>query len=608
MVLKASKTLSNEATRASVRCRLHAGSASASLAFVLHRSMHLLSHAQRLELAEDLCGHRRRPALHAHDPRHMRHGSHDYPEEQERPSASLPDLPLEILGQIFAFCLPILDPSEYRFIGPEPAQFIQSARATQLQPFHLAAVCRQWRAASLSWPRAWAHLTFSLDQLDTTKHFGRVSAMVRRVLQRSHAVPMTLQVARRGHDYDRYSFVAQLIADAVPRVTHLIIDVAFITPFDTMCRILKPRMPMLRSAALGGTPRFALGPVLLPVILENTRHLEFLHCESPFQRAITHNCTLSRTTKAAVRFFNLRDVVLTRPDLSDPGPGPATRDDDLSFLAAAAPNLRRLVLIDPEWMETFGERPAQTKDMLAEIGMYTFPNLEYLRLAASDTIMCRPRLSLRFKVPRLQHLVLDSPHDRPLTTLPRLSFISNIACYNSTVKLDRLTQLTMTRWEPLPDAIWYYIIILQDLPALQEVAFPHTRFTRQSLASLCQVFTFDHLIEQGLSNPSLKRIVFLPCTFEAECDPEDILTCVKSRLPVEGVRHYKQPKRYLDEKGDAAQDEDVQPQLLAAFEFCDLSVAPNKADDGRWHFAQEQANAMIRYAWEEAALTETCPD
>ncbi|KZW01804.1 hypothetical protein EXIGLDRAFT_602621, partial [Exidia glandulosa HHB12029] len=58
-------------------------------------------------------------------------------------------VPLEILGHIFEMCLEGLSIDD--FPGAEDSDILNRQR----QPFDLAAVCRRWRSASLSYPRAW---------------------------------------------------------------------------------------------------------------------------------------------------------------------------------------------------------------------------------------------------------------------------------------------------------------------------------------------------------------------------------------------------------------------------------------------------------------------
>ena len=173
---------------------------------------------------------------------------------------------IDILGEIFIHCLAEIPPNCH----PDDLDPLNdwgcwmSERQVilrQQQPFKLAAVCSNWRAACLATPRVWQNLDISLNGPALIRA-GATATMVHDVLRYSGAVSLSVRLFhwyfsihrhRQWNDPEVELLVAALQA-AMARCDTLVVSghVSRQLVFDPLGRILRVSTPKLRTASLCG--------------------------------------------------------------------------------------------------------------------------------------------------------------------------------------------------------------------------------------------------------------------------------------------------------------------------------------------------------------------
>lgn len=169
-------------------------------------------------------------------------------ETSSRPTGSLQEsaldrFPLELLTECFLWCiaggLPRYHPS--------------------MSPINLTAVCRSWRAVTLSTPRLWSRLRFTAscdDEAQTSEELAKFTLF----LDRSGTTPLTYTLILAPHDYTPLSVRAiclrPFLATLVEHATHWSDMIIQSTVFDPM-QLLRISdnisLPVLKRLALWKT-------------------------------------------------------------------------------------------------------------------------------------------------------------------------------------------------------------------------------------------------------------------------------------------------------------------------------------------------------------------
>ncbi|KAJ6545385.1 hypothetical protein B0H19DRAFT_283123 [Mycena capillaripes] len=181
----------------------------------------------------------------------------------ESSPASIEQLPIEILVEIFMFCLP-----SGRWAYYEPN--------TEDAPWVLAQVCSPWRATVLSTPQLWQTLTIDLSQLlpdemeindDSSSDMGpsddlsdSVSAvggqsqqnlihLVGLFVERSGSCPFTLIFSWRGHAPCELHPVLSQVVEMLTRTSHRWGNLTYELPLPVLVNLpsVKGRVQSLRT-------------------------------------------------------------------------------------------------------------------------------------------------------------------------------------------------------------------------------------------------------------------------------------------------------------------------------------------------------------------------
>ncbi|KAJ7290310.1 hypothetical protein C8J57DRAFT_340069 [Mycena rebaudengoi] len=147
-------------------------------------------------------------------------------------------LPVDVMGEIFAHCLPE----------------IPGKPSIRLAPLLLARICRHWRALTLSMPILWSVLRIELNRYFYGDNI--TSELLRGWLSRSASYPLTLEFGFSDHD-----FPGLLSSSVLPHI-HNCQSLALCLPnavFGELCSDPRLEFPLLKRLELRGNyilPRF----------------------------------------------------------------------------------------------------------------------------------------------------------------------------------------------------------------------------------------------------------------------------------------------------------------------------------------------------------------
>ncbi|KZW01806.1 hypothetical protein EXIGLDRAFT_760413 [Exidia glandulosa HHB12029] len=386
--------------------------------------------------------------------------------------------PLEVLGHIFELC--IEDASVYADGCPSPSCLLDG----QLQPFVLAAVCRRWRSASLSSPRAWAHIELTFRQksfLDGCKW----NTFVDLHISRSGAASTVLVLRRGSRSRDYHRPVTDKLLSVVMRCSSIYIHFKALDQNDAFRPLLTARAPRLQHAHIfirEGTPA-APGNVRF---LTGFTSLRSLHADGLFD--------LAPTTLRHLKTLTLSAAVCS-----------PTRND-ISQILEAATSLTTLVLEYFTISLGTGSLTAITLSSIAE-----------LVITASDRCALQD-LACLFDFPNLRRLTLFGETGDAECRLSLLQALSR----KCPLRLVDVGRIGPKKWMTLVDT-------LCSIPLLKSVYIAECDFTADMLIKFCDAL----LSSDGMwPVPRLRSLKLDDCTFSLDCDPEVVLEVVRARLRV----------------------------------------------------------------------------
>ena len=185
--------------------------------------------------------------------------------DAEKPHHPIHHTTIDILGEIFVHCLAEVPPNRHPDdLRPHNVScWISETQITlrQKQPFRLAAVCSNWRAACLSTPRVWQNLDISLNGPALIRA-GAAATMVHDVLRYSGAITLTISMFHWLFSTDRdqpwdspeVELLVAALQAAMARCGTLIVSghISRHLDLDPLGRILRADTPQLRAASLCG--------------------------------------------------------------------------------------------------------------------------------------------------------------------------------------------------------------------------------------------------------------------------------------------------------------------------------------------------------------------
>lgn len=123
-------------------------------------------------------------------------------------------------------------------------------------PFHLAAVCRQWRTLMLATSTLWTYFGFPQDPQAYLRHHGRLSLL----LERSRNAPVVVILSIPADNYRRHYFsnqsdsqidhILKAISDIAPRWRAAFLKLPTVLMWSHFRRAFRGNCPLLKSLAM----------------------------------------------------------------------------------------------------------------------------------------------------------------------------------------------------------------------------------------------------------------------------------------------------------------------------------------------------------------------
>ena len=389
-------------------------------------------------------------------------------------------LPFEILGHIFeAACLPAF------ILGTSHSQ--HAMRGAALQPFALAAVCRQWRAVSLASPRTWALLSFNLDWVDPDDEESLWVAMIFCVLARSGCASLAVTFSRGEHlDNQQQLVILQRVAPHLERCTRLDIILDDLREDDPTFMLLRAHMPELVQAAV--------------IVIDDSNYIFNMFGDDKFLRPAKGLAFL----RISWIFFDhigplpgLEDCVLHRPTCIG-------EMNNFADLHDRAPQLRTLCVLQPDYRSA--EREVQ------------WSNLQTLEVELAERVVDIDGLSRQFVAPKLSKLVCRG---HITTSTGRVAFVENISSYAA------LLHLTISNLANHDFA--QFANMLRSARRLQTLHLESTHFHQFAMFSLLLELRC-RFPDDTWAAPNLENLLFTDCSFVNERNPQDLLNYAEARL------------------------------------------------------------------------------
>ncbi|KZW01787.1 hypothetical protein EXIGLDRAFT_691011 [Exidia glandulosa HHB12029] len=388
-------------------------------------------------------------------------------------------MPLEILGDIFEFCRPYM-PASVELRG-RPEDIL----ARQHQPFRLASVCWQWRAAAFACAAVWGHMELSLDNV-TGETSSIWAAFLETCSERSKQTPLTIRLSRhRGSEPYDHQLLAILISH-MPRCIAFHLDVHRILSDDSLSQLLSVRADNLESARLdmnvpagwNGQP-FAHSPLgELYIAHPGGMSLEPHNCSC---NIVLQHLDITPGNVDATQFFDevLRcgddlGITLEYP-LVRPGPVPLTR--------------------------------------------ITCAGVEELHFELDDDAALE-RVAHQLDLPNLQDLSLNGYDE---SSNSRLAFLTGLG------PLPKLVSLTVSGLSP-KDFSRLATKVLFGFETLQYLSVDRTDIKRGVLSRLCTTLGARQGSDSLWMCPNLVCVRFgRECEFDGNCDEGTVIQLVEQR-------------------------------------------------------------------------------
>lgn len=386
--------------------------------------------------------------------------------------------PTEVLGLIFELCLPQLDVLEV----PE-AYTAQRVRERQRQPLRLAAVCKRWREACLSWPRVWRFLDVHFNTDAGSLNVTHLKS-VRLVLARSGACPLTIRIARP-------------IRQAKPNVA------------QSQTSILRELVPaMARCQFFGILAHFEADMGLSTLVTSATPALVdiFIWSLCPgglstmriFPDAPKLSSLQGRLQRfdARTAFPSLRTAILHEAVSS-------TQQDDLRFILSTSPELRTIAIQSPRVSHS-------------NYAPLVAPSVhELVAYDAGDSHL----LAERFVFPNLSDISLSCTmmSSRMLAT-----FLKAVSMTSPTITIVSIDDLSSKK-------IVEATSVITSFGSLQSLTFRYGTLDRLALDTLWSSLDVSTPGEPWPC-PLLHAVHLVACNFAEDCDPEHLLDVLRRRI------------------------------------------------------------------------------
>ena len=408
-------------------------------------------------------------------------------------------MPLELLGAIFTLCLPAVNAVQPSITRVSK----EAARAYQLQPFQLAAVSRQWRFASLHWPRAWSHIEIYSDNDEET--IKSTASMLDVVLSRSANTWLTIRVSRAilAWPSHRQRATAKLLSKHMARCRTVYFDFAKVWKSDDMLSILQVPTPQLRDAYLWSDE--TVRDRHLPLFLRNAPLLKNLAWSTPFICRVSPLPSLRHMELIAARITSERTK--------------------LTPILKACSNLVQLEISFPT-----------IRTIAAGLGQVT-----RVRCSALKYLIIRTGIKTCDMISFWSHV--DAPELQKLTTYgalkqcsERLAFIRHALTVERPEKLTRIAIGELAMTEPCLEQLKS---LFQDIAQVESLCIFGTKFDREGLAAFCAALLPPAIVGEEapiLTSittwplPALKRIYLRNCGFSDDCNLTLLVTCVRARV------------------------------------------------------------------------------
>ncbi|EJD45411.1 hypothetical protein AURDEDRAFT_165626 [Auricularia subglabra TFB-10046 SS5] len=366
-------------------------------------------------------------------------------------------------------------------------------RRRQLQPFRLAAVCRHWREASLSYAPSWNTLDLRLDEV-TDANASDWQLYTTTVLRNSAQVPLYIRLFRERPTVTATdNALVDTLRPIMVRCAALSLSVHIIgDEVDYLSLLLRCPTPLLHAFQLmlgrDAKPRPPLD--ILP--------------DAPKLRRLfsTHPIGDGRR-----RFPAAEEVILDTPISAE-----TERRDDIRLLQQACPALGKLRMISPRIASQFCLEPC----------VLTVRTLRITYFKNGDDLI---EFARQFAFPRIRTLNLDGD---PVGSGPRMRFLRVVAALPQWKKLVVLVVvIAADDMDVLCDA-------LAAAAELSRLAIWWSAFTPASLRRLC--IALDKPLETGnaWACPALETLELQCCTF----DPETLNDGCLHEAPAFKATHY----------------------------------------------------------------------
>jgi len=429
-------------------------------------------------------------------------------------------IPPELLGTIFTLCLPAVDvtqPSITRIAK-------EAAREYQLQPFQLAAVSRQWRSASLHWPRAWSHIEICSDRnVETTKS---MATMLDVILSRSASTWLVVRVSRAilAFPHHHEHTIAQLLSKHMGRCRTVYFDFERVWKSDSLLSILQVPTPQLRDAYLWSDETAGQRHLdFNTLFLQDAPLLKNLKWSTPFI------CRVS--SLKSLQYTELIAVTIT------------SEQNQLTPILQACPNL---VLLEISFAPT-----RNTVDHPGQEARVRCPALQHIIIRNATRMCDMINILSHINAPELQKVTTDGTFEH---CSERLAFTRHVLTVERPAKLTRIAigELAMM---PCLEKIKS---LFQDMPQVESLSIFGTKFDGEGLAAFCTALLPSAIVsEQGPAVadttmwplPMLKRLYLRNCSFPDDCNLSELVACIRARVEA------------------ASQKSDQAPTLLHYFKF-----------------------------------------
>ncbi|KZV89196.1 hypothetical protein EXIGLDRAFT_838674 [Exidia glandulosa HHB12029] len=383
-------------------------------------------------------------------------------------------VPLEVLSLIFEECL------AESITGPFAYLSITELLSRQLQPFRLASVCRQWRYAALSSPRAWSYIDLNLDFV-TRRNAGSWSACVSTKIARSAQAPLHIRLARTRRRSSLDGPLIQTLTVGLARCSSLLLDVENVSANDALLAVMQADFPVLRDLELCAAK--VNHRVDRTFFFRQIPLLSHLQASFPFTGTQFSVPTL---LTAMLQYCAVNDIS--------------------SFLAVAG-SLRNL-------------RISYLQPVKDAIPPTSWPSVRMLAIRAEghrgDAV---GSLGEYLHFPGVEHLSLSGP------TLGGRDCMKYFVAAAGAMPL--LTGLSLMDHDLDTDGA-LFLQALPSCPALTSISFFDMELKRKGLREFCNFLSRPS--DGTWPCPRLTKVCMSTCTFTSDCAQDDIVAFVEARV------------------------------------------------------------------------------